>query len=56
MTNVIIGYVLAIIIQIIIYPLYGITISIYDNISIATIFTVVSLVRCYIIRRLFNRG
>ena len=47
------GYVLAVITQAIIYPLYGLHTTVTENASIAMIFTVVSLVRSYIWRRIF---
>ena len=40
--------------QILIFPLFNIYIPISDNIKIGVLFTVVSLVRSYALRRLFN--
>lgn len=53
-TNISIGYVIAIISQIIIFPLYDIHISLTNDLLIGLWFTAVSLVRSYIIRRWFN--
>lgn len=49
-----IGYFVAIITQRIIFPLFDIQVSHSENFTIAGIFTVVSLVRGYFVRRLFN--
>lgn len=53
-TNVIVGYGLAVAVQVIVFPLYGWEPSIGQNIQIGIIFTVVSLVRSYALRRCFN--
>ena len=53
--NILIGYGVAILSQIIIYPFYGIHVPIQTNISIGAWFTIISLVRSYILRRLFNK-
>ena len=53
--NVIAGYTTAIITQIVVFPVFGIETSTSDNMKIALIFTVISLIRSYVIRRSFNR-
>jgi hypothetical protein len=53
-THVFIGYFLSLIVQFIVYPLYGATFSVQQNIEIGLIFMVVSLIRGYVIRRWFN--
>lgn len=53
--NVLIGYFIALAAQLIIFPHYGIHISMSDNLSIGALFTIVSIVRSYALRRLFNR-
>ena len=53
--NVLIGYLVALGAQMVIYPLFGIHASALDNAAIAALFTLVSLVRSYALRRLFNR-
>jgi hypothetical protein len=53
--NVMIGYWVAIIAQVILFPLFGIHgIGFGKNLAIGAAFTLVSLVRSYCIRRLFN--
>lgn len=49
-----IGYLIALGTQLIFFPLYGIELSPVSNVSLSLIFTVVSFVRSYAIRRLFN--
>lgn len=52
--QVVIGYVLSFIVQLIVYPAYGATFTFWQNIQIGLIFMVVSLARGYAIRRWFN--
>ena len=54
-TNVAVGYGVAVGTQLAVFPLFGIEASLSDNLAIGAIFTVVSLVRSYALRRLFNR-
>ena len=53
-TNLIVGLVLDLIANAIIFPLYGFHLSLMANLSIAPIYMVISLVRTYALRRLFN--
>lgn len=53
--NTSIGYVIAILTQVAVFPLFGIHIPLEQDLLIGLIFTVVSLVRSYALRRLFNR-
>lgn len=52
--NVAIGYGVAIAAQAAIFPLFGIHASTGDHLAIGALFTLVSLVRSYCLRRLFN--
>ena len=52
--NVVVGYGVAVLAQIVVFPWFGMTPSIRDNLAIGAIFTVVSLARSYILRRAFN--
>lgn len=52
--NVLVGYGVAVLAQLAIFPLFGIAVSIGDNLAIGAAFTVVSLARSYAVRRLFN--
>ena len=53
--NILIGYITAILSQLLIFPLFNINITIQDNLLIGLYFTVISLVRSYLIRRYFNK-
>lgn len=53
-TNVLVGYGVAVLAQLAIFPLFGIAVSLGDNLAIGAAFTVVSLARSYAVRRLFN--
>ena len=54
-TNTVIGLVTSFIIQLIIYPLLNIHVSIGQNVVITFVFLIVSIVRGYVIRRIFNK-
>ena len=53
-TNIAIGYGVALISQLIVFPLHGIHVPLNTNISIGLWFTAISLVRSYLIRRYYN--
>lgn len=53
--NVLVGYGVAVGAQIAIFPLFGVNLPVSDNMLIGLLFTAVSLVRSYALRRLFNR-
>lgn len=52
--NVVLGYGVALGAQLLVFPAFGIVIPMSSNILIGIIFTLVSLVRSYFLRRLFN--
>ena len=52
--NVAIGYFVAILSQLVVFPLFGIHIPLSANLWIGAWFTVISLVRSYALRRWFN--
>ena len=53
-TSVFIGYWIAVISQIILYPYFDIEVTFGDQMYIALWFTVISIIRTYLMRRLFN--
>jgi uncharacterized membrane protein len=55
-TNVVLGYVLAILTQLLVFPLFGIAAALHEHLAIGVAFIAVSLARGYILRRLFNRN
>ena len=54
-TNVAVGYVLAVGTQMVVFPWIGLDASLGDNLTLGLIFTAVSLIRSYTLRRLFTR-
>ena len=54
-SNVIIGYIVALLSQIIIFPFFDIYISLEKNIYIGLWFTGISIFRSYTLRRVFNK-
>ena len=52
--NIAIGYGVAVASQLAIFPLFGIHIPLSDNLAIGAWFTVISLARSYVVRRVFN--
>jgi len=53
--NVVVGYAVAVGMQMAVFPLFGIHIALGDQLSIGLAFTGISLVRGYFLRRLFER-
>lgn len=54
LTNIAIGYGVAVTAQIFILPLFDVHVSVSSNCKIAGCFTVISIIRTYTIRRWFN--
>lgn len=52
--NVAVGFVVAVLTQILVFPRFGLQVTIGDNFVIAAVFTLVSIVRSYMLRRLFE--
>ena len=53
-TNIAIGYVIAVLTQVLVFPLFGLSVSLGDNLGIGAVFTIVSLMRSFALRRAFN--
>lgn len=53
--NVAVGLGVAFTAQLVVFPLFGIVVPLSTNFAISAVFTVVSLVRSYALRRLFER-
>jgi len=53
--NIAIGYTVAVAAQMVIFPLFDLQADIGDHLLIGALFTAVSLVRSYALRRLFNK-
>lgn len=54
LTNVAVGYGIAVITQIVVFPLFGLSTSLTENMAMGAIFTVVSIARSFTLRRLFE--
>ncbi len=52
--NVTVGYGIAVGTQVVVFPLFGIHASLSDNLTIGAIFTLVSIIRSYALRRAFE--
>ena len=53
-TNVIVGYGVAVLTQILIFPIFGLQTTLRQNLAMGGIFTIVSLLRSFCLRRLFE--
>ena len=49
-----IGFIISLLLQILVFPFYGMHPTLDQNISITAIFTVASVIRGYFVRRMFN--
>ena len=52
--NVALGYLVAVAAQIAVFPLFAIEVSLADNLAIGAVFTGVSILRSYLLRRMFE--
>jgi hypothetical protein len=53
-TNVVVGFGVALLTQIIVFPLFGLSVSLGENFAIGGLFTVTSIARSYVLRRVFE--
>jgi len=53
-TNTIVGYALAVATQFAVFPLFGLQVGVIENLGLGLIFTVVSVLRGYALRRVFE--
>jgi hypothetical protein len=53
-TNIVVGYALAVLTQIIVFPLFGLHASLSENLLIGGLLTLTSLARSFILRRAFE--
>jgi hypothetical protein len=52
--NVIVGYGVAVVTQILIFPIFGLHTTLAENLKMGAVFTVVSIARSFALRRLFE--
>lgn len=55
LSNMILGYLFALLGQWIIFPYYDLEITFGDQLEVAAWFTLISLIRIYVLRRIYNR-
>ena len=53
-TNVIVGYGVAVVTQILIFPIFGLHATLAQNLQMGLLFTGVSIIRSFLLRRLFE--
>ena len=53
-TNIGVGYIVSLMVQILVFPLFDLQVTLTENVVICLIFTAASLVRMYFLRRFFN--
>ena len=53
-TNVIVGYGVAVMTQILIFPIFGLHTTLAQNLKMGLLFTGVSIIRSFLLRRLFE--
>ena len=53
--NVVVGYGVAVVTQILIFPVFGLHTTLAQNLKMGAVFTMVSIARSYVLRRLFER-
>ena len=54
LANVLVGYGVALATQMVVFPLFGLTVTVAENLLIGLIFTAVSIIRSYTLRRGFE--
>ena len=54
MANVTVGYGVAVLTQIAVFPLFGLSVTLVQNLMMGGLFTVVSVIRSYTLRRVFE--
>lgn len=53
--NVVIGFLVSMVANLIVLPWFGFKVSVSAAFNIGLIFTIISIVRSYVLRRIFNR-
>ncbi len=54
LTNAVISYLVVVFAGVVVYPLYGMHPSLADNFQLTAVFTVISIIRSYLVRRFYN--
>ncbi|WP_324754046.1 DUF7220 family protein [Roseovarius sp. Pro17] len=54
-TNVVLGWLVAMITQLLVFPVIGLQVMLWQNLALSGVFTAVLFLRSYVLRRLFVR-
>ena len=54
LANVAVGYGVAVLTQIVVFPFFGLHVSLADNLVMGAVFTIVSITRSFTLRRVFE--
>jgi hypothetical protein len=54
-SNVLVGYGVAVLTQILIFPIFGLHTTLAQNLKMGVVFTIVSIARSFALRRVFER-
>ena len=54
LANVAVGYGVAVLTQIVVFPFFGLHVSLADNLVMGAVFTIVSIARSFTLRRVFE--
>ena len=54
LANVAVGYGVAVLTQIVVFPFFGLYVSLADNLVMGAVFTIVSIARSFTLRRVFE--
>lgn len=53
-TSMAVGFIVSVYAQAVIFPLHGYDLPLHSNMAIVAIFTIISMIRSYVLRRIFN--
>jgi hypothetical protein len=53
LTNIVVGFWLAVLTQMLVFPIFGLQVTFLENLTIGGLFTGLSLIRAYVLRRMF---
>ena len=54
-TNTVVGYTLAVATQFAVFPFFSLRVGVAENLTLGLVFTAVSVIRGYMLRRVFDR-
>ena len=54
LANVAVGYAIAVLTQLLVFPMFGLSATLAQNLALGAVFTVVSIARSFLLRRIFE--